>query len=62
MHRIFSEELEKILAEVRKEMSAASEAAVESVVEGFICAAAEAEEIFMQKELTEFLTLTSEPA
>lgn len=62
VRKIFSEELEKIIAEVRSEMSGASEAAVDSVVEGFKGAAAEAEEIFLQKELTEFLTLTSELA
>ena len=62
VRQVFSEELEKIIAEVKSEMSAASETAVEGVVEGFKGAAAEAEEIFLQEELTEFLTLTSEPA
>ena len=57
---VFAEELEKIIAEVNEEMAGSPDAPREAVIQGFRDAAAEAEEVFLRPELTDFLTLTSE--
>jgi malate synthase len=62
VRKVFAEELEKIIAEVRSDMSASPEAEIERVIAGFKGAAEEAEAIFTKSELTDFLTLTSELA
>lgn len=62
VRKVFAEELEKIIAEVKSGMCGSPEAEIERVVAGFRGAAEEAEAIFMKKELTDFLTLSSELA
>lgn len=56
----FAEELEKIEAEARREMAGRSASDIEATVASFQAAAKEAEELFTRKELSDFLTLTSD--
>ncbi len=58
VRQTFREELERIRAEVREGTHGPADAALE---EGFVQAARETESIFTRPELTDFLTLESEP-
>ena len=55
IHKVFDEELEKILNEVKKSMKGKPEASIEHVMKGFRKAREDAESIFTQKELANSL-------
>jgi malate synthase len=58
IRRIFAEELDRIRSEVRDGLHGPADSALE---EGFVQATREAEAVFTRPELTDFLTLESEP-
>lgn len=60
VERVFEEELEQILAEVRSEMAGAPEAAVEKEVERFRQAAADARLVFTEERMRPFLACASD--
>lgn len=62
VHRVFTEELDKILHEVRAAMAGRPDEAVETQVERFRQARFDAEAIFVADEFRPFLALSSDPA
>ena len=58
IRKVFAEELERIRGEVREGVHGAPDAALE---QGFVRATEEAERVFTRTELSEFLTMDSEP-
>lgn len=62
VERVFDEELAKILDEIRPEMVGADLLTIATTLSGFRRAAADAQRIYLQPELADFLSLASEPA
>jgi len=58
--RVFDEELEKILNEVRETMDGAKEAAIDAQIEHFRSAAEDAKAVFTEKTMRPFLTCASD--
>lgn len=58
--QVFEEEYNRIVAEIREEMTGAPEARVEAVIAGFLKAREDAEALFTKEEFPDFLSLSSD--